>query len=157
MPSLSGLPVGVAVRGALEDLRGRRDLGLGGLQDRVGAGAGPGRERQAEVAVVGVFGRDPLALPVRELAGERVVPGGEVLDPLAGVGGWLAWGQGEIVALGWGGGFGFGGAQRGERLAGVAAAQFGVGGYGLVALWRVACSQAVRSAITVAKTSSRWR
>ena len=48
-----GLPVGVALCGALEHVRGRRDLGLGGLQDRVGAGAGPGRERRAEVAVAG--------------------------------------------------------------------------------------------------------
>ena len=122
MLSFCGLVVGVAVCGALEDLRGRRDLGLGGLQDRVLAGSGPGGERRAEVAVIGVLGRDPLALPVREPVGERAMSGGQVLDPLAHVGGWLLRGQGELVALGRGGGLGFGGAQRGERLIGVAAA-----------------------------------
>jgi len=39
-PSICGLPVGVAVRDALEDLRGRRDLRLGRLQDGI-PGAGP--------------------------------------------------------------------------------------------------------------------
>src|SRR5271165_2570572 len=115
--SFCGLVVGVAVRGALENLRRRRDLGLGRLQDRILAGSGPGGERRAEVAVIGVLGRDPLALPVREPGGERAVSGGEVFDPLAYVGGWLLGGQGEFVALGLGGGLGFGGAQRGELLA----------------------------------------
>ena len=68
--------------------------GLGGCRIASGAGAGPGRERQAEVAVVGVFGRDRLALPVGELVGERVVPGGQVLDPLAGLGGSAGRGSG---------------------------------------------------------------
>ena len=39
VPSLSGLPVGVAVRGALEDLRGRRISGLGGC--RIASVPGP--------------------------------------------------------------------------------------------------------------------
>ena len=81
-PSIRGFPVGVAVHRALENLRGGRDLGLGRLQDRLPARAGPGGERRAEVAVVGVFGRDRLALPVGELAGEGPVPGGQVVDPL---------------------------------------------------------------------------
>ena len=42
----------------------------------------------------------------------------------------LVRGEGEIVVLIAGGGLGFGGAQRREVLAGVAAAQFGVGGDG---------------------------
>src|SRR5208337_515643 len=62
--SVRGFPVGVAVCGALEDVRGRRDLGLGGLQDGVLSWSGPGGECRAEVAVVGVFGGDHLALPV---------------------------------------------------------------------------------------------
>jgi len=33
--SVRGFPVGVAVCGALEDVRGRRDLGPGGLQGRL--------------------------------------------------------------------------------------------------------------------------
>ena len=43
-------------------------------------------------------------------------------------------GQGELVALGFGGGVGFGGAERGVVLIGVAAAEFGVSGDGQVAL-----------------------
>ena len=81
--SVCGFPVGVAVYRAFEDPRGGRDLGLGRLQDRLPARAGPGGERRAEVAVVGVIGRDRLALPVGELAGEGPVPGGQVADPLA--------------------------------------------------------------------------
>ena len=49
-PSVGGFPVGVAAGDALKDLRGRRDLGLGRLQDRVHALWRPGRERLAEVA-----------------------------------------------------------------------------------------------------------
>ena len=73
MLSLFGLVVGVAVGGVLEDQGGRRDLGLGRLQDRVLAGSGPGGERRAEVAVIGVLGRDRQALPVREPGGERAI------------------------------------------------------------------------------------
>jgi hypothetical protein len=80
--SVCGFPVGVAVDRAFEDLRGGRDLGPGQLQDRLPARAGPGGERRAEVGVVGVVGRDRLALPVGELAGEGPVPGGQVADPL---------------------------------------------------------------------------
>ena len=43
-------------------------------------------------------------------------------------------GERELVALGLGGGPGFGGPQRGEVLAGVAAAELGVGGDGQVPL-----------------------
>ena len=120
--SVRGFPVGVAVGGALEDVRGRRDLGLGGLQDGVLSWSGPGGECRAEVAVVGVFGGDPLALPVREPGGEGAVRSGQVLDPLADAGGWLPGGQGELVALSAGGGLGFSRAERGKVLAGVAAA-----------------------------------
>ena len=107
---------------------------MGGCKIASLAGPGPGRERLAEVAVVGVLGRDRQALPVGEPLGERAVPGGQVLDPLAHLGGLLARGQGELVALGVGGGLGFGRTQRREVLAGVAAAQFGVGGDGQVPL-----------------------
>src|SRR5206468_1407037 len=96
--------------------------------------AGPGGERRTQVAVVGVVGRDHLAVPAGELAGEGQVPGGQVLNPLVDPAGRLVGGEGEFVALGAGGGFGFGRAQRGEVLAGVAAAQFGVGGDGELAL-----------------------
>ena len=58
--SIGGFPVGVALHHLLEDLRGWRDLGPGRLQDRLPARAGPGGERRAEVAVVGVFGRHGL-------------------------------------------------------------------------------------------------
>ena len=96
--------------------------------------AGPGRERLAEVPVVGILGRDGQALPFGERAGEGVVGGGEVFDPLAYFRDLLPDGQGELVALGLGGGLGFGRAQRRVVLAGVAAAEFGVGGHGQVAL-----------------------
>src|ERR1700683_1123304 len=56
--SICGFRVGVAVHGALEDLRGWADLGFGWLQDGVVAWPGPGRERLAEVPVIGIFGRD---------------------------------------------------------------------------------------------------
>jgi hypothetical protein len=56
------------------------------------------------------------------------------LGQLAQLAGRLPRGRGELVALGLGGGLGFGGAERGEGLAGVAAAEFGVGGDGQVAL-----------------------
>src|SRR5271166_1011127 len=103
---ICGFPVGVAVYGALEDVRGRRDLGLGGLQDGVLSWSGPGGEGRAEVAVVWVFGGDPLALAVREPGGEGAVRGGQVFDPLADVGGRLLRRQGELVALSLGGGLG---------------------------------------------------
>src|SRR6266496_2695178 len=69
LPSIRGFEVGVAVRRAFEDPRGGRDLGHGRLQDRLPARAGPGGERRTQVAVVGIFGRARLALPVSELAG----------------------------------------------------------------------------------------
>jgi hypothetical protein len=120
--SVGGLVISVALGGAMEDVRGWRDLGFGRLQDRVVAGAGPGGESLAEVAVVGVRGRDRQALPVPEPVGEGAAGGGQVLDPLACISVWLVRGRGELVALGLGGGRGFGGAQRGEWLAGVSVA-----------------------------------
>src|SRR6266536_4615055 len=134
LPSIRGFEVGVAVYRAFEDPRGRRDLGHGRLQDRLPARAGPGGERRTQVAVVRVLGRDRLALPVSELAGEDPVPGGQVADPLAGLAGRLVGGEGEFVALGLGGGLRFGRAQRGEVLTGVTTAQFGVGGDGQLPL-----------------------
>jgi hypothetical protein len=86
------------------------------------------------VAVVGVLGRDSLALPIGQPVSEGAVAGGQVGDPPVYLAGRLVRGEGEFVALGPGGGLGFGGAQRREVLAGVAAAQFGVGGDGQVAL-----------------------
>src|SRR6185312_5873801 len=130
LPSIRGFEVGVAVYRTFEDPRGGRDLGFGRLQDRLPARAGPGGDRRTQVAVAGIFGRDRLDLPVSELAGEGPVPGGQVADPLVDLAGRLVGGEGEVVALGAGGGLGFGRAQRGEVLAGVAAAQFGVGGDG---------------------------
>src|ERR1700676_2709870 len=79
--SFAGFVVGVAFGGAVEDLRGRGDLGFGGLQDRVLAGAFPGGECGAEVAVVGLRGGVLLALAVGEPVGERAVRGGQVLEP----------------------------------------------------------------------------
>ena len=119
---------------ALKDLRGRRDLGLGRLQDRVHALSRPGRERRAEVAVVGIMGGDSQALPVREPHGKGSVGSCHLLDPRGHLAGRLAHSRGELVALGIGGGLGFGRAQRRVVLAGVAAAQFGIGGHGQVAL-----------------------
>ncbi len=57
---------------------------------------------------MGIFGRNRLALPVGELVGEGLSPGGQVLDSLAHLSGLLLRGQGEIVALGADGGLGFG-------------------------------------------------
>ena len=59
--------------------------------------------------------------------------GGEALYPLANLAGRLARREGELGALAVGGGLGFGRAERGKVLAGVAAAEFGVGGDGQVA------------------------
>ena len=60
--------------------------------------------------------------------------GGQVLDPLAGLPDLLRRGRGEFVALGLGGGRGFGGAQGRVLLPGVPTAEFGVGGDGQVPL-----------------------
>ena len=98
--SICGFPVSVAVGGSFEDARGGSDLGLGRLQDRVSFWPRPGRERLAEVAVAGVLGGDRLALPMGEPTGERAVPGGQVLDPLALLPRLLIRGQGEVGALG---------------------------------------------------------
>ncbi|MGH3191781.1 MAG: hypothetical protein ACRDOL_31945 [Streptosporangiaceae bacterium] len=92
------------------------------MQDRVRAGSCPGGERRAEVLVVGVLGGDGQALPFGQAAGEFAVLGGQVLDPLAYLLDLLSRGQGELVALGLGGGFGFSRAERGVGLVGVAAA-----------------------------------
>ena len=64
---------------------------------------------------------DRLAPPVGELVGEGPVADGQVGDPLLHLP-WLVQGQGELIALRSGGGCGFGGPQRQEVLAGVAAA-----------------------------------
>ena len=106
--SIGGLVVSVAVGGALEDLRGGRDLGLGGLQDRVLAGSGPGGERRAEITVIRVFRWDPLALPVREPVGEGAVSSGQVLGAVSG-----RQGTGEEVGVALvAGGGGLGGPDR---------------------------------------------
>ena len=132
--SIGGFPVGVAVGGAFEDAAGTAGSPVWAAARSRLCVAGPGREGLAEVAVVGVLGGDGQALPVGEPFGEGAVRGGQVLDPLAHLAGWLARGQGELGALGLGGGFGFGRAERRVVLAGVAAAEFGVGGDGQVAL-----------------------
>ena len=132
--SIGGFPVGVAVCGAFEYVRGRPDLRLRRLQDRVPCLPGPGREGLAQVAVVRVLGGDRQALPVGEPLGESAVRGGQVGNPLAHLAGRLARGESELGALGFGRRFGFSRAERGEVLVGVAAAEFGVGGDGQVAL-----------------------
>jgi hypothetical protein len=73
----------MAISRILENLRGRPDLGLRRLQDRVLFWPGPRRERLSQVTVVGIVGWDRLALPVCEPVGEGAVRGGQVLDPLA--------------------------------------------------------------------------
>jgi hypothetical protein len=155
--SVRGLHVQVRVEGALEYPRGWRDLGPGRLEDGVPGGCGPGRERLAEVAVTGVFGGGHQALPVGQLSGEYVVLGGQLGDPLGRFPGVLPRGQGELIALVLGEGPGFGGAQGRVVLAGVAAAEFGVGGDGQVPLVAGGGVPVGRSAMTAAKTSSRWR
>src|SRR5438132_751027 len=64
--------------------------------------------------------RDPRPGPsgsvVRRACCERVVVGSEVLDPLARLRALLCRGQGELVALGGGGGRRFGRTERGEPL-----------------------------------------
>jgi hypothetical protein len=107
---------------------------FGRPQDRSGGWCWPGREGLAKVAVVGVFGLDGQALPVGQLAGQRVALGGQVLDPLAGFPDLLARGEGEFVALVLGEARGFGGAQGRVLAAGVPTAEFGVGGHGQVPL-----------------------
>jgi len=128
LPSIGGLPVGITVHHALEGPRGWRDLGLGRLQDRLPSQSGPGRERRAEIAVVRVFGRDRLALPVREPVGEGPAPRSQLPDPLARLRCLLPRCQREPGTLGAGGRPGLGRPQRREVLAGVSAAQLGVGG-----------------------------
>jgi len=98
------------------------DLGLGRLQDGILSRSWPGRKRLAEVPVVGILGRDRLALPFGERVGERLVAGSQVFDPLARLRDGLSWGQGELVALGLGGGEWFGRTKRGEPLLGMPAA-----------------------------------
>ena len=97
------------------------------------AGLGQG-ERLAQVPVAGILGRDCQALPLGERVDERVVAGSQVFNPLAHLRDRLSRGQGELVTLVLGGGLGFGRAQRRVVLAGVTAAEFGVGGHGQVAL-----------------------
>src|SRR5207247_1372590 len=60
--------------------------------------------------------------------------GSEVLDPLARLRALLSRDQGELVALRLGGGLRFGRTERGEPLLRMPTTQFGVGGYGQVAL-----------------------
>src|SRR5206468_13052290 len=93
-----------------------------------------GRECLAEVAVVRVFGGDYHALPFGEPVGECAAFGCQVLDPLACLGDLFTRCQGEFFALGLGCWLGFGRPEWFEPLAGVAAAQFGVGGHGQVPL-----------------------
>src|ERR1035437_7065250 len=106
--------VSVAVGGTFEGVWGWPDLRFGRLQDRVVDRSRPRREGLAQVAVIGILGWDLQALPVRELAGEGAVLGGEVFDPLAHLRGRLLDGPGELVALSRSGGV----RGRGARLAG---------------------------------------
>ncbi len=56
--------------------------GLGGCKIGSLRGLLQDGKRGTQAAVIGILGRDHLALPVGELAGEGPVPGGQVLDPL---------------------------------------------------------------------------
>ena len=60
--------------------------------------------------------------------------GSQIHDPLAHLGRRLGRGQGELGTLAFGGGLGFGRAERGVGLTGVAAAEFSVGGDGELSL-----------------------
>jgi hypothetical protein len=90
--------VGLTVRGALEDTGRGTDLWFRRLQDRIAGGSRSRREGLAEVAVVGVFGRDRQALPVGQPGGEPPVPGVQVSDPRACIGKVRPAGQGELGA-----------------------------------------------------------
>lgn len=107
-PSICGLRMGIAVRGPLQDLRGRTDLGFGWLHDGVPGRSGPGRERLAQVSVAGILGRDSQALPFGECVGERLVGDDEIYNPLAHFRDRVFDGQSELVALSLGSGLGFG-------------------------------------------------
>jgi hypothetical protein len=98
-PSLRGFPVGVAVCGAFEYVRGRPDLRPGWLQDRIRAWPRPERKRLPQIAIAGIRGGDGQALPVGEPLGERAVRGGEVGDQLAHLAGQFARGGSEFGAL----------------------------------------------------------
>ena len=121
------------------------------------AGPGPGPEGLAQVSVVGILGWDGQALPFGERAGERPMGSGKVFDPLAHLRDLRPDGQGELVTLGSGGGPGFGRAQWRVVLAGVAAAEFGVGDHGQVTLGAGSRVPVGRSSITAANTVSRCR
>ena len=75
---IGGFAIGVAVNRALEDARGERNLGLGRLQDRLSARTGPGGERPAEIAVIGIFGfaADRALLRIRAAILRGRSPGG---------------------------------------------------------------------------------
>src|SRR5947209_675332 len=81
--SVRGFHVQVTVQGTFQDPPGWFDLALGRLQDGVPGWCCPGREGLAEIAVIGILGRDRQALPGGQLAGERAPLDGQVLDPLA--------------------------------------------------------------------------
>jgi hypothetical protein len=108
--------------------------GLGGRKIGSLRGSAPGGKRRTQAVVIGVFGRNHLALPVGELVGEGLVPGDQFLYPLVYPTGRLVRGEDELVTPGASSGLRFGGAQRREVLAGMAAAQLGVGGDGQLAL-----------------------
>src|ERR1035438_1416312 len=85
--SVSCFPIGVVIKGAVQDPGRRADLRLRRLQDRIPGTSGPGRERLAEIAVGGVFGGNHQALPAGEPSGECLAADGQVVDPLARPGG----------------------------------------------------------------------
>jgi hypothetical protein len=118
--SVCCLPVRVAA-GDLFQYRFRgRHSGFGRLEDSVTARCGPGGECQAEIFVLVVFGRDHQRLPFGELAREFAVLGGQRLRLLrdrVDVRSFL-----EGLAVRFGLGFRFGGAQRRPRLIRMAAA-----------------------------------
>ena len=115
----------VVLGGELEDLGRRGDLRLRGPQDRVRLRRPPGGQGVTEDRPARVFAWWHPVLPLAGFLAERLVLGGKVVDPGDRLG--------ELaVAFGVAGGCGFGGEQRLDPLAGVAAAQFGVGGDGQV-------------------------
>ena len=101
--SVRGFPVQVSAGDSFQYLPGRLDLRPWRLEDGVGPGLCPRRERRAEVCVARLFGGDHQALPLGQLVGELAVPGGQVADPLGCLLRVVFGGGGRAAGLGCGG------------------------------------------------------
>src|SRR5260221_12278390 len=107
LTSLSSLRNGISLAGEVEDLRGRRDRGLGWLQDGISFGRAGGGERVAKVFPVRVFAGDGERLPFFDLLAERLALGGQVLDPFGHLANVLVRGKDQTLALRIADGLGF--------------------------------------------------